>query len=256
MAEISRNNLVVQANKLVQQTNTNMDAVPLKIFKSLISCIDTKHPPKDNTVTISKKGLRELLGYEDTDKNYTTLRKQMKSLQGKVVEIQEDNGDILSVTMIPTVTWKKNTDEVLCEFHREIMPYLIELQERFLEYPVGHLPFFHSKYGIVLYEYLLSTHRQYGDYVINITIDQLRFITGTQKKYKEYKDLKRNVINPAIEDINQNKDLEFLCKAEPIQDPAKRTRYKSIRFTIRRRTSVLDEDFNVPHKAEKLTEKI
>ncbi len=255
MAEISKNNLVVQANKLVQQTNTNMDAVPLKIFKSLISCIDVNHPPKDNTITISKKGLRELLGYEDTNQNYVTLRRQMKSLQGKIVEIETDRA-IISASILPKVIWEKESDEVICKFDEDIMPYLIELQSKFLEYPVAHLPYFNSKYGIVLYEYLLSTHRQYGDYVITITIDQLRFITGTQKKYKEMRNFMRRVVNPAIADINQNKDLEFLVKAEPIQDPAKRTRYKSIRFTIRRRTSVLDDEFDVPHKAEKLTEKI
>ncbi len=55
MSDFDIKNKVVQANDLVQLSKWNLDAVPLKILKTLVSCIDTKNPPKDNTVCISKQ---------------------------------------------------------------------------------------------------------------------------------------------------------------------------------------------------------
>ena len=55
MSDFDIKNKVVQANDLIQLSKWNLDAVPLKILKTLVSCIDTKNPPKDNTVCISKQ---------------------------------------------------------------------------------------------------------------------------------------------------------------------------------------------------------
>ena len=80
MSDFDLQNKVVLSNHLVQLSKWNLNAVPLKVFKTLISCIDTKRLPKNNTVCISKKELYDLLG-SDEDTNYTYLREQVRSLQ-------------------------------------------------------------------------------------------------------------------------------------------------------------------------------
>ena len=55
MSDFDIKNKVVQANSLVQQTNWQVNAVPLRMFKALISCINTQDPPKDNMISITKK---------------------------------------------------------------------------------------------------------------------------------------------------------------------------------------------------------
>lgn len=44
MSDYDIKNKVVQANDLVQLSKWNLDVVPLKVFKTLVSCIDTKIP--------------------------------------------------------------------------------------------------------------------------------------------------------------------------------------------------------------------
>lgn len=212
MSDFNENNLVVQSNELIRQVNWNLDTVPLKIFKILISCIDTKNPPKDNTIIITKKELYDILG---SNEHYEHIRKQVKSLQSKIVELKKDNGDIVSLSIMPYVTWKNNSELVICEFGRGLMPYLIELKERFTKYNVMNVKAFKSRYGLIIYEYLLSLRYQ-KEPIYYVKMNDLRRMTGTTKLYKRFINFEERVLKPAMEDINSG-TLEFLVKYEKIK---------------------------------------
>ena len=74
MSDFDITNKVVQANELIQQANWRMNMMPLKLFKTIISCIDTENPKQE--VCIAKKELADFMGVGE---NYTYLRTQMKS---------------------------------------------------------------------------------------------------------------------------------------------------------------------------------
>ena len=113
MSDYDIKNKVVQANDLVQLSKWNLDAVPLKILKTLVSCIDTKNPPKDNTVYISKQELAQAVGTEKHE-SYDHLKKQTKSLQRQIIELKQQNGGILSLSVMPSVYWPpKDSDELI-----------------------------------------------------------------------------------------------------------------------------------------------
>lgn len=241
MSDFKYTNLVVQSNSLILQTNWKLNTVPLKVFKVLISCIDTKNPPENNLVSISKYDLNKFInGHSDV--NYTFLRKQVKSLQSQVVEIKDANGDILSLSILPKVTWKKSSDEVVCEFGEDLMPYLINLKENFTIYNIMDLKSFSSKYGIMIYEYLKT--EQFKTYSINknfISIDDLKIITGTVniKSYSTFEVFDRKVLKIAKNDIN-NSNLEFLVDYDKVYAGRK---INGIRFKTRPRKSYKDISF-------------
>lgn len=250
MSDFDIKNKVVQANDLVQFSKWNLSAIPLKVFKALVSCIDTKHPPKDNTVTISKKELYDLLGTND-DTNYTYLREQVRSLQKQIIEIRRADGSIVSLSMVPTVVWPpKESDKLVeCTFSKELMPYLIDLHERFLQYDVAALKNFKSKYGLILYEYLLSRERQerQTEHKYSISIEELRRLTDTEKKLKDMKNFKRRVIETSVEDIN-SAGVEFLVHATT--NGRRGVKATHVQFELRKRTSYKETDFNVVERPE------
>ena len=190
MSDYDIKNKVVQANDLVQLSKWNLDTVPLKVLKTLVSCIDTKNPPKNNTVCISKQELAQAVGSEK-HKDYDHIKKQTKSLQRQIIELKQPNGGTLSLSVMPSVYWpQKDSDELIeCTFAKELMPFLIELKDRFLQYDVGSLKNFKSKYGLILYEYLLSRERQerQSEHKYSISIDDLRRLTDTENKLKDRK---------------------------------------------------------------------
>lgn len=245
MSNFDIKNKVVQANDLVQFSKWNLSAIPLKVFKALVSCIDTKHPPKDNTVTISKKELYDLLGTND-DTNYTYLREQVRSLQKQIIEIRRADGSIVSLSMVPTVVWPpKESDKLVeCTFSKELMPYLIDLHERFLQYDVAALKNFKSKYGLILYEYLLSRERQerQSEHKYSISIENLRLLTATENKFKAFREMNRKVVIQATEDIN-SAGVEFLVQAK--NNGKRGVKATHVEFTLRKRTSCTETNFDI-----------
>ena len=125
---------VVQANDFIQQTNWAMDKVPLKLFKSLIAAIDIKNPPKDNTVVVSKAELIKLL--DTSGHNYVYLKRRMRQLVTSVKVDDADNEEHY-VALVQDIYWKIDSDEVKVKFHEAVMPYLIGLKSRFLQYPAA-----------------------------------------------------------------------------------------------------------------------
>lgn len=253
MSDFEITNKVVQANELIQQANWQMNMMPLKLFKTIISCIDTENPKKE--VCITKK---ELADFMAVGENYTYLRTQMKSLQRQIVDIKKGD-DVISLSVLPKVVWKANSDDVICHFDTDIMPYLVELKGMFLQYDVAALKDFDSKYGVILYEYLLSRERQENATMLTnskheyyITIENLRRLTGTEDKYPRMENFQRKVLKAAESDINHS-NVEFLVRWETVK---KGRKIDGVRFKIRKRTSFKETTFDNVAFSERLFDKI
>lgn len=249
MSDFNENNKVVQANDLIQLSKWNLNAVPLKVFKALVSCIDTKNPPKDNTVYISKQELFKCVGSNE-HKSYDYLKQQVKSLQSKIVTIPSKDGGVSTISLVPSVEWPREDSNkpIECMFNSKVMPYLIDMHELFLQYDVSSLKNFKSKYGLILYEYLLAEARKeqskYDDpkYIYSIAVDNLRRLTATENKLKNFKELNRKVVNQAVEDINSS-GVEFLVKAT--NNGKRGIKATHVEFELRKRTSITETEFEV-----------
>lgn len=245
MSDFDIKNKVVQANDLIQLSKWNLNAVPLKVFKTLVSYIDTKNPPKDNTVTITKQELFKCVG-SSKNESYEYLKKQVKSLQSQIVTIPSKDGGTSTISLVPTVKWPRegSNKPIECTFNPDVMPYLIDMHELFLQYDVAALKNFKSKYGLILYEYLLSRERQerQSEHKYSISIEILRRLTATENKFKNFKELNRKVVNQAIEDINSS-GVEFLVKAT--NNGKRGVKATHVEFELRKRTSITETEFDI-----------
>jgi plasmid replication initiation protein len=215
MAEYLENKKIVQANSLVRQTSWTLNLTPLKLFKACVSAIDTSNPPKDNTVVMHKSDLIQLLEI-GKKQNYVYLKNQLRSLITSV-KIEEDDKHERYCALVNDIYWEKDSDIVKIEFHKAVMPYLVELHSRFLEYPAELIPSFDSKYGLIIYESLLSNWKQYADSnEFTYDVDTLRYITGTEKLYERWGNFEERVLKTAVENINHIQG-EFLVKYEKIR---------------------------------------
>lgn len=233
------NRKIVQANSLVRQTSWNLNLTPLKLFKACIAAIDTSNPPKDNTVVMHKSDLIQLID-GDESKNHVYLKNQLRSLITSV-KIEEDDKHERFVALVNDIYWEKDADIVKVEFHKAVMPYLVELHSRFLEYPAELIPYFDSKYGLIIYESLLSNWKQYADSnEFTYDLETIRYITGTEKKYKEIYDFEKRVLKPAVDNINHIQG-EFLVKYEKIRHGRS---IEKVKFILVKRTSWRQTDYD------------
>ena len=124
-----------------------------------------------------------------------------------------------SIVPIPTIKWNSYNDEVMIEFNRHIMPYLIELKTNFTQYALTDIMELNSKYSIILYRWLSMHYNQYEHYSANggrrngqleeycnptISIKELRTMTDTVNEYKDMSNFTKRVLDISLKEINEH----------------------------------------------------
>lgn len=210
---------VVEHNSLITSI-AKMDKTPLKMFELAVSCINTEEPPKDNTIYLSKRDLFAFFKVSDNDK-HSRFKEAVEKMQKQAFfQIKEEQGKgfkFKSIVPIPYVEWTDYHDEVKIEFHREIIPYLINLKKNFTQYALSDIAELNSKYSIILYRWLSMNYNQYEHYSNkggrraeqmeayrnpSISMQELRIMTDTVNEYKRADHFETRVLKEPIEEIN------------------------------------------------------
>ncbi|WP_262668511.1 RepB family plasmid replication initiator protein (plasmid) [Lactococcus cremoris] len=210
---------VVEHNSLITSI-AKMDKTPLKMFELAVSYINTEEPPKDNTVYLSKKDLFAFFKVSDNDKHSRFKQAVEKMQKQAFFQIKEEQGKgfkFKSIVPIPYLEWTDYNDEVKIEFHREIMPYLINLKKNFTQHALSDIAELNSKYSIILYRWLSMQYNQYKHYSVkggrraeqveayrnpSISIKELRIITDTVNSYKQFTRFNNDVLKTPLDEIN------------------------------------------------------
>ena len=210
---------VVEHNSLITSI-AKMDKTPLKMFELAVSCINTEEPPKDNTVYLSKRDLFAFFKVSDNDKHSRFKQAVEKMQKQAFFQIKEEAGKgfkFKSIVPIPYVEWTDYNDEVKIEFHREIMPYLINLKKNFTQHALSDIAELNSKYSLILYRWLSMNYNQYDHYSVkggrraeqveayrnpSISIKELRIMTDTVNSYKQFTRFNNDVLKTPLDEIN------------------------------------------------------
>ena len=212
---------VVEHNSLITSI-AKMDKTPLKMFELAVSCINTEEPPKDNTVYLSKRDLFAFFKVSDNDKHSRFKQAVEKMQKQAFFQIKEEQGKgfkFKSIVPIPYVEWTDYNDEVKIEFHREIMPYLINLKKNFTQHALSDIAELNSKYSIILYRWLSMNYNQYEHYSNKggrrveqveayrnptISMEELRIMTDTVNEYKDFRNFEKRILKNSIEEITEH----------------------------------------------------
>ncbi|MBZ1517260.1 RepB family plasmid replication initiator protein [Leuconostoc mesenteroides] len=212
---------VVEHNSLITSI-AKMDKTPLKMFELAVSLIDTENPPQDQTVYLSKRELFAFFKVNDNDK-HSRFKQAIERMQKQAffqIKKEHDKGfKFVSIVPIPYVEWTDYNDEVKIEFHREIMPYLINLKNNFTQHALSDIAELNSKYAIILYRWLSMNYNQYEHYSFKggrrqdqidsyrnpeISIRDLREMTDTIDEYLDFRNFEKRILKNGIEEITNH----------------------------------------------------
>lgn len=210
---------VVEHNSLITSI-AKMDKTPLKMFELAVSLIDTDNPPQDQTVYLSKQEMFAFFKVNDNDKNSRfkqAIEKMQKQAFFQIKKEQDKGFKFVSIVPIPYVEWTDYSDEVKIEFHREIMPYLINLKTNFTQHALSDIAELNSKYSIILYRWLSMNYSQYDHYSVKggrreeqvesyrnpkIGIRELREMTDTVNEYQRFDRFESYILKNSLKEIN------------------------------------------------------
>ncbi|WP_170275540.1 RepB family plasmid replication initiator protein [Lactococcus lactis] len=252
---------VVEHNSLITSI-AKMDKTPLKMFELAVSCINTEEPPKDNTVYLSKRDLFAFFKVSDNDK-HSRFKEAVEKMQKQAFfQIKEEAGKgfkFKSIVPIPYVEWTDYHDEVKVEFHREIMPYLINLKKNFTQHALSDIAELNSKYSIILYRWLSMQYNQYEHYSVKggrraeqveayrnptITVKELRVMTDTVNEYKRMFQFTEWILEKPLAEINAH--TSFKVSYEKVK---KGRSIDSIVFHIEKKRMADDNSYKLEDQA-------
>ena len=252
---------IVEHNDLITSV-AKMDKTPLKIFELAVSCIDTEKLPKNHTVYLSKAELFAFFKVDDSNK-HSRFKEAIKVMQKEAFfEIKEEAGKgfkFKSIVPIPYVEWTDYHDEVKIEFHREIMPYLINLKKNFTQHALSDIAELNSKYSIILYRWLSMNYNQYEHYSVkggrrveqveayrnpSISMEELRIMTDTVNEYKDFRNFEKRILKNSIEEITEHTSFNVTY------DKIKKGRsIDSIVFHIEKKQTADDNSYKLDDQA-------
>ena len=197
---------VVKANDLIQNTRYNLSVQQQKIILYAVSKIRPLDPPSTE-YEFSILDFCHDCGYKVDDGGYyyASIRKDIKELTRRQWCTLPD-GDEMTISWIGDAKLSKRSGTVKITFNPHMGKYLFYLCNNYTQYRLGEVLKFDYKYSIRLYE-LCRSHYYKPRYdngqltEVSYLLDDIRNLFMV--KYARWTDLKRFVIDPSIEEINE-----------------------------------------------------
>lgn len=207
--------LVVQSNPLVE-AQYRLDMVAQKVLRYIISMIT----PYDETLEkkfyrIQIKEFEQFLGWQKPGEIFQYIKQVADRLKATTVKVIKPNTTIVT-SWIASYEYPRNKGWIEFEISSKLESELLRLKEQFTQYYLKNISKLKSQYSIRIYE-LLKQYLEVGKR--EESIESLRVMLGLQNEYKEYRDIKRRILEPAYKEISQKTDISY--KWKPIKEARK-----------------------------------
>jgi len=183
--------------------------------------------------------LKEYLEYEGRSLN-SNLKYTCRRLLKRIVEIENEKGDWIAYQWVSQCKITKGTGILEIELHRNLKPYLLELNKHYQSISFEHIARIHKSHAVRIFEILWHKRNESGmpRNKIKIGFDETRKMLALGKSYEVFSFFKKRVLDPAKKELDKNTPISFTYEVERVgQKPV------SITFTV------FDND---DYKAEKL----
>jgi plasmid replication initiation protein len=214
-------NFVITSNDLIE-AKYNYSLWEKRVFVYMISTMkrdDTGFKP----VRIYIRDLMRFFGTQSNN-DYGVIRAIPETISQKPFYVPyhgKEGGkrwsiiNVLSIGSQPEVGDRSEGNAYIeLKFNSDLMPYLLELKEKFTKYDIRNITGLKSIYSIRLYEYLKENEFRKG--VFEVSIEELKdmfFMSAKDNNGKElyplYGDFKKRVLVKAQDDLLEHCDIKF-----------------------------------------------
>lgn len=108
---------------------------------------------------------------------------------------------------ISSISYIPDEGQVILTFAQKMIPYIAMLEGGFTRYNLQHITNMHSVYGIRFYEFFKCWLFGSSRNTKKISLEALKETLELTGKYPSIKDFKLNVLDKAMQDINECSDL-------------------------------------------------
>ncbi|PKH82283.1 replication initiation protein [Psychrobacter sp. 4Bb] len=204
-----KNNLVVQSNDLILATYT-MQKTDKELMLACVSQIDSRPDApqitQDTEYKVSVDDIKSLF-FGKNSKNeqniYRDIENASKRLYDVDIVMSLPENKILQTRLVSSIVYDPDNGEVVLSFASKILPYLTQLKANFTKYRLLEIGQLSSIHSIRMYELVVMWVNQF-QYSKEFTIEEFKHVMSVKNKYKQFSELRRYVIEVAINDVNEN----------------------------------------------------
>ena len=241
---LSKKELIVKSNQVIE-ASYQLSSTEQRIVLAAISKISRDAEITDDEIyRVTVDDLKNLGVHEKTA--YRDLKDGVNRLYDRSINLAIDDESI-KMRWVQSIRFLESKSVVGLRFSKEILPFISNLSREFTKYSLSDIAGMSSAYAIRIYE-LLSQYRSIGKR--EISVESLRKMLELGKRYPLFADLKRWVIDTAVDQINEYSPLNVTYEQ-------KKTGRKvtHILFSFKEKTkSISHQDTDIAKDFYKLTD--
>lgn len=226
---VERSYFITKDNMLITHSRYSMTLAQQRLLLYMVSRIK----PDDRETQVYEfdvKTFSRVCGYDEQNGYYYRgIKQDMQNIADTSAWIEIRPGREELFRWLDQVWIDKNSGVIRYTFHASVRPYLFGLQENYTRYSLYNVLAMRCKYSIRLYEFLMK--EKYRKKFV-VPLDTLR-VRIDATGYKEYKNFRTRVIDPAIEEIENYTEIHV--SYQPIKTGRAVT---AIEFTVEDKTNV------------------
>jgi plasmid replication initiation protein len=198
---LSKKELIVKSNQVIE-ASYQLSSTEQRIVLAAISKISRYEEITDDEIyRVTVDDLKNLGVHEKTA--YRDLKDGVNRLYDRSINLAIDDESI-KMRWVQSIRFLESKSVVGLRFSKEILPFISNLSREFTKYSLSDIAGMSSAYAIRIYE-LLSQYRSIGKR--EISVESLRKMLELGKRYPLFADLKRWVIDTAVDQINEYSPL-------------------------------------------------
>lgn len=198
--------LEIRQSNIITNARYEMSACELDLVFCILSQLKKGEEGKKYLLRV-----KDISTITDRKWNYQQLRDATYNLISRVYEYTNDDGNLIQVSLFSSCEYINGQGVIKVEISDLMRPHLFDLKERFTSFRLLASLNMSSKHAKRIY-LLCSQWKDIG--VLKMSIEDLKYKLhfkdpkGKQKElYKQIGELKKRVLNPAMDEINEHTEL-------------------------------------------------
>ncbi len=197
------NRLFKQSNRLIE-SHYKLSLHEQKIMLAIISQLG-KNQDDFFTCRINANDLAAFCNFKNTDK-YTRIKNATVKLMQRVVKIRKDNNQYYLSHWVQSMDYQSD-GTIIYKLDEDLKPELLQLKKAYLSEDAKPLMQFSSQYACRFY-LLFKQYLKIGERKFTIS-ELISMFQLNKKTYEIISNLRRRVIDIAINELNDKSDLEI-----------------------------------------------
>lgn len=197
---------ITKSNTLIQHSRYSLTLRQQKILLYIVSQLKPDQTRFDWQVF----DIREFCTFCGIDNNngnnYRNLKAAIKQIKDTSWWVDMENGKSRLISWIQKAEIESGTGKISILLDDDMLPYLLDMKERFTVYSLGCVIAMRSQHSIRLYELLKSLQNKDEKLVFTLPTLKNRLGIG-ESEYSNGGDFKKRVIDTAVAEINAITDL-------------------------------------------------